>query len=217
MQLKITGDNSHTLYVPELDEHYHSVHGAVQESEHIFIKNGLAKCRKKTLNILEVGFGTGLNAFLTYCYAQKENLNINYTGIEKYPVPSDVILELNYAEQTHYSSDVFLKLHKTAWEIPTALSDNFTLLKLQVDLLNFTSSDKFDLIYFDAFAPEKQSHLWTETVFQNLYNVLNINGMLVTYSAKGTVKQALRSAGFTVKRLAGPPGKRHILNTLKSS
>jgi tRNA U34 5-methylaminomethyl-2-thiouridine-forming methyltransferase MnmC len=211
---KITADNSPTLYVPELDEHYHSINGAVQESQHIFINAGLKQINKKKIKILEIGFGTGLNALLTFSETQKNKQPIiRYTGIEKYPVPLDIIEVL--LKENIPRKDIFKQIHKTPWENETAVSDFFSLKKIKVDLKTFMPEDSYDLIYFDAFAPDKQPELWTKNIFVKLFNATDKNGILVTYSAKGIVKQALRNAGYFVKRLPGPPGKRHMVEAIK--
>ena len=209
----ITSDKSPTIYVPELNEHYHSVNGAVQESEHIFINAGLKQIKKDTINILEVGFGTGLNAVLTYVEAEKNNKKIYYEAVEKYPLSIDIIENLlveNFPEK-----NLTLKMHKANWDKKVKISETFSLKKIKVDLKKYIPDNFFDLIYFDAFAPDKQPDLWTEEIFTKLFKVTNKNGILVTYSAKGIVKQALRNSGFTVKRLPGPAGKHHIVQAVK--
>ncbi len=209
----ITSDNSPTLYVPELDEHYHSINGAVQESQHVFINAGLKEITKSEINILEVGFGTGLNALLTFQEIQNTNKNIYYETIEKYPIKKDVIESLHKEEI--FNSEIFLKLHKVVWEEDVTISNNFVLKKLKIDLKEYFPKQTFDLIYFDAFAPDKQPKLWTKEIFSKLFEVTKNNGILVTYSAKGIVKQALRNAGYIVKRLPGPKGKRHMVIAIK--
>jgi len=211
--ITITADKSPTLYVPKLDEHYHSVNGALQESIHVFINAGLKQIKKESINILEIGFGTGLNVLLTINESQKNKQKIYYETLEKYPLSDDIIEELQKSELLN--SDIFKKIHSAEWEKEINISDNFILRKRQADLIDFMPDKKFDLIYFDAFAPDKQPELWTEEIFIKLYNETNENGILVTYSAKGTVKQALRSAGYLVKRLPGPAGKRHMVQAVK--
>lgn len=210
----ITADKSPTLYVPELNEHYHSINGAVQESMHIFINAGLKTITKREIKILEIGFGTGLNTLLTFQEIQNSNKNIYYETIEKYPINEDLINNLH--KTNIFNSSLFLNIHNAKWEKEVAISNNFTLHKKKVDLKLYIPNKTFDLIYFDAFAPEKQPKLWTEEIFSKLFNATNENGILVTYSAKGIVKQALRNAGYFVKRLKGPLGKRHIIFAKKS-
>ncbi len=215
MKLKkvLTADQSPTLYVSELDEHYHSVNGAVRESVHIFINAGLKQVEKDTVNILEIGFGTGLNAILSYTENLKLKKLIYYEALEKYPLSHKIIDSLQ--ENSVFSSEISKQIQQTIWEKPVKISDNFTLRKKQIDLLDYHPDKTFDLIYFDAFSPDKQPELWTEKIFKKLYAATNKNGIFVTYSAKGTVKQALRNAGYTVKRLPGPAGKRHIIKADK--
>ncbi len=208
----ITADNSPTLYVPELDEHYHSVNGAVQESFHIFINAGFKQINKSAINILEVGFGTGLNAFLTLTENETVKKNVYYETVEIFPLDIEIINRLEYKG---FNNDLFIKIHKTEWEKEINLNKSFILKKIKTDLINYVPVKKFDLIYFDAFAPEKQPELWTEMIFKNLYSATNNEGILVTYSAKGTVKQALRKVGYKVQRLKGPTGKRHMIKAIK--
>ncbi len=209
----ITADNSPTLYVPELDEHYHSVKGALQESMHVFINAGLKQVQKNQINILEVGFGTGLNAVLTVIMNVKLNKKIYYETIEKYPLSADIIEDL--LNNNFIEPELTKQIHHAPWDKDVKISENFTLKKIKTDLKTYIPEQTFDLIYFDAFAPDKQPQLWTEEIFQKLYHATYHNGILVTYSSKGTVKQALRAAGFIVKRLPGPKGKRHMVQAIK--
>jgi tRNA U34 5-methylaminomethyl-2-thiouridine-forming methyltransferase MnmC len=212
-----TEDGSHTLFIASLNEHYHSIHGAIQESEHVFIKSGFDlfdHC--KPLKILEVGFGTGLNTFLTWQHNQQKLRIIEYTSIEKYPLTQSEYMELNFAEQINpNAAKLFLQMHKCPWNEKSSLDAYFVLNKLEVDLLLFNPESTFDLIYFDAFAPDIQPDLWTEQVFQKLFKHMNPKGILCTYSAKGQVRRNLIAAGFKVKRLPGPPGKREMLQAEK--
>ena len=224
-ELVKTDDGSYTLFVPELNEHYHSTYGAVQESMHVFIHTGFANfIDKKDISILEVGFGTGLNALLTLREAGINKKSIHYTTIEKYPIKHEEVEALNY----HLALGDDLKfefelLHNAEWGTFTNISlnkenageANFSLKKLNIDLQNFVPDTSFDLIYFDAFSPNVQPELWSEAIFNTMYKCLNAGGMLVTYSAKGFVKRNLRAAGFLVKRLPGPPGKREMLRASK--
>lgn len=209
----VTEDGSSTIYLPELDETYHSKFGAVNEAKHVFIENGLAKLNKSDVCVLEIGFGTGLNAILTLLYSNDNDLKINYLSVEKYPLLKKDIEALNYPETIEGADKYFLKMHEVEWEKSFNLSDYFTLKKVNADILdeNTIFPYNIDLIYFDAFAPSKQKEMWDENLFKRLYGHLNKNGILVTYSAAGVVKQALRNAGFVVKRLPGPPGKHHML------
>ncbi len=215
--LKETMDGSHTLYQPELDEHYHSTKGALQESMHVFIKNGYGYFdTNKDLQILEVGFGTGLNALLTLSENRKTSRNVCYTGIEKYPLPPEIIVKLNYVKcfQGAYADELF-EMHNSIWGDWQEFPGSFFLKKLKVDLLNFQTTEQFNLIYFDAFAPDKQPELWSEEVFKQCYEILIDGGVLVTYSAKGLIKRRLKHIGFEVEILPGPPGKREMIRALK--
>ncbi len=208
-----TADKSPTLYLEEIDEHYHSINGALQESMHVFINAGLNQISKNNINILEIGLGTGLNVILTYNEIKNSNKNVFYKGIEKYPLKNEIIEQLQ--KETIFNSDTFLKIHNSNWEEEINISGNFILQKQKIDLINFQATKEYDLIYFDAFAPNKQPKLWTNKVFLKLYEATKKDGILVTYSAKGIVKEALRNAGFEVKRLKGPAGKRHMVRAVK--
>ncbi len=211
-----TKDGSNSLESAVFGEAYHSIHGAIQESEYVFIGHGLEYMayRKDIINVFEMGFGTGLNAWLTYLFAKENNVAINYYSIEQYPVALETAKELNYTNTTEEIID-FEKLHTTNWEIANMISSNFILTKEKIDLHNFDSSLKFDLIFYDAFAPNAQSDLWTCEIFAKMYRMLNNKGILVTYCAKGYVRRNLEQAGFTVERLDGPPGKREMLRAQK--
>ena len=218
--LQTTADGSHTLFVPGLNEHYHSTNGALQESELVFIYNGLhhlAACLKE-INVLEVGFGTGLNALLTVLEAKKQRRKINYVAVEPQPVDSEIIRKLNFASLIGgtEAQGYFKKLHEASWTYPAFLSDYFILSKIQAKLEDITLRDEqFHLIYFDAFGPDVQPELWTEEIFAKLFKCLKPGGILVTYSCKGTVKRALKAAGFTIEKLPGPVGKREVLRAVK--
>mgnify|MGYP001359734169 CR=1 FL=1 len=218
--LETTADGSHTLFVPGLNEHYHSVNGALQESESVFIQNGLYQVPAciKEINVLEVGFGTGLNALLTVLEAKKQRRKINYVAIEPEPLEKQVLGELNYTSILGgtESAGYFKKLHDAGWVYPSFLSDYFIISKIQARLEDITLLDsQFHLVYFDAFGPEVQPELWTREIFAQLYNCLKHEGTLVTYSCKGKVKRALTSAGFKIEKLPGPPGKREVLRAMK--
>lgn len=216
-QIVKTADGSDTIYLPELDETYHSIFGAVQEAQHIFIINGIALVKKEEVTVLEIGFGTGLNALLTAKYAIENQMKIEYICIEKFPLERELILQLNYASHANHNELLFHKIHDAEWEKPIQINPYFTITKIHDDILRpeIKIRGGIDIIYFDAFAPSKQSEIWDEKVFKLLFETLNINGLLVTYSSAGLVKRALRSAGFVVKRLTGPPGKHHILLATK--
>jgi tRNA U34 5-methylaminomethyl-2-thiouridine-forming methyltransferase MnmC len=212
-----TSDGSHTLYVPCLNEHYHSVHGAVQESEFIFIRNGLACCDADPVNIFEVGFGTGLNALLTAVQSMDSNRSIIYTSIEKYPVEPGIIRSLNYPEFVgNTRKHLFELIHMAPWDETTVISDKFTLRKIKGDITREQLKGNYDLIYFDAFGPDKQPEMWSPEMLNKIAAITKKNGLLVTYSAKGEVRRNLGENGFIVTLLPGPPGKRHIIKAVKS-
>lgn len=217
-EIEITADGSHTLFVPELNEHYHSVNGAVQESKHVFIDAGLHHCNKSEINVFEVGFGTGLNAFLTLMDAEISGKMIHYTGIEAYPLSIETANKLNYAQAySPHHQKLFSELHAAVWETPISITKSFELTKLEADLTAFdwTKLQDVDLIYFDAFAPDKQADLWTQDIFDNLYRVSCQGAVMTTYCAKGIVRRMMQQAGFLVERLPGPPGKREMLRAVK--
>jgi tRNA U34 5-methylaminomethyl-2-thiouridine-forming methyltransferase MnmC len=212
----LTKDGSHTIFIPELNENYHSVHGAEQESTHVFINAGLKLFTDiKKINILEIGFGTGLNALLTFYESKKHNAKIFYTSVEKYPITKEEADRLNYGIYNAEKEEIFTLLHKAKWNICIKISDNFYLKKINIDLKVFSPANKFNLIYFDAFAPDIQPDLWSIDIFKTLYNSLLKGGCLTTYSAKGQVRRNMQAAGFIVERLPGPPGKREMLRALK--
>lgn len=215
--IEITADGSHTLFLPELEEHYHSVNGAIQESKHVFIDAGLHHCEKDVIHIFEVGFGTGLNAFLSLMDSDNGR-KIFYTAIEAYPLPFSLIEQLNYAQK--YSREdqlLFYKLHEAEWGKEQEITSNFFLTKIETDLIQFNFSDvaSADLIYFDAFAPDKQSEMWSQPIFNNIYSITNEQGILVTYCAKGAVRRMMQQSGYKTERLPGPPGKREMLRATK--
>ena len=271
--LQLTKDHSHTLYVPALDETYHSRNGAIEEAMYVYIGRGLldfvalktdssyiidhslesaeneSAVRSQQsvveniaggfgftqppsidsfiipnptsnfhhpISILEIGFGTGLNAWLTALECVKNNIQCHYHSLETFPLSVDITDQLNYAQHaTDSEKELFNQLHAVEWNKTAAISPCFNLTKHHTSLQNFTPSLFFDIIYFDAFAPEKQPELWSEELFQKLYNCLNPNGIIVTYSSKGEVKRTWKKIGFEVERLPGPPFKRHMLRGKK--
>jgi len=215
-QIIITSDGSHTIYVPELDDHYHSFHGAIQESDHIFIKCGLNYCNADPVSIFEVGFGTGLNAFLTAVEASIQKRKIFYSAIEKYPLSGSVTNKLNYKDFFPFEyAYLFDLIHAVRWNHTENITDYFTINKIECDLAIYETIGRFDLIYFDAFGPDKQPEMWTDEVFEKMSGITVPGGILVTYSAKGGVKRSLESNGYNVTRLPGPPGKHHIIRAVK--
>lgn len=215
-QIITTEDGSHTLFVPELKEHYHSIHGAIGESDFIFINSGLRYSKADPVRIFEVGFGTGLNAFLTAIEASIQKKKIFYTAIEKYPLSGSVTDELNYKEffPIEYAY-LFDMIHEAQWNNMGNITEYFILNKTECDLAKYETRDRFDLIYFDAFSPDKQPEMWTDDVFERISELTVRDGILVTYSAKGSVRRSLKRAGFDVALLPGPPGKRQIIRAVK--
>ncbi len=218
-ELQITADGSHTLYVPEMNEHYHSVNGALREAQHIFIEAGLYAVKRDPLRLLEIGFGTGLNAFLTLKEVESLGIShIDYYTVELYPLSLDIIHELNYGSLIWPENEaLFEALHLAAWNEAVSITDHFTLHKLQGDSNTCPLPENIDLIYFDAFAPDKQPEMWSQEIYDRLSAHTVSDGVLVTYCAKGVVRRGLQSAGFDMTRLPGPPGKRHILRGIKKS
>lgn len=211
--LQRTADGSYTLYVPSLDEHYHSVNGAIQESLHVFIYAGLRQIQKKKIRILEIGFGTGLNAWLTLLETElAEGYEIEYYTVERFPLSQDIVRNLQYGESSgSRQKKLFTHLHEALWERPVKITDRFTLHKIEGDSLSCPLPEDIDLIFFDAFAPEKQPEMWEQSIFHKIYHVAAPGAILVTYCAKGEVRRRMQVAGFEMERLPGPPGKRHML------
>lgn len=218
-----TADGSSTIYLPDWNEHYHSRHGALQEAMHVFIKTGLhhllQKKEMERINILEIGFGTGLNALISYYEALKNKVVLDYTGVEAYPVSKEELMALDYAAlfEEKDASEVFNALHKCSWSQKTPISPFFELQKEQMFFRDIKAQNAFDLIFFDAFGPRVQPDLWTEEIFSGMYRSLREEGVLVTYSAKGSVRRAMQAVGFLVERLPGPPGKREMLRATRKS
>ncbi|MBC8768008.1 tRNA (5-methylaminomethyl-2-thiouridine)(34)-methyltransferase MnmD [Arenibacter sp. BSSL-BM3] len=214
-----TADGSKTIQIEEWNEQYHSIHGAVQEAYHVFIKNGLSMFRDRPLSILEIGFGTGLNALITLVESEKQGLEVTYTGVEAYPVLPEELEQLGYsgALDAKDFEQYFFKMHQTSWGTLHQITTSFSLIKQQLDFKEISDVNLFDLIYFDAFGARVQPELWTEDVFAIMYKALKKDGVLVTYSAKGSVRRAMQAVGFVVERLPGPPGKREMLRALKIS
>lgn len=209
-----TQDGSTTIHLPEWNESYHSKHGAIQEAYHVFIKNGLSLFEGQPISILEIGFGTGLNAFITYLEAK--NQSVDYVGVEAYPVALEEALQMNYAKEIDSTeSPVFELLHQTEWEEKQTISENFALTKRKQFFQYINDSKAYDLIYFDAFGFRVQPELWSEAIFEAMYKALKTNGVLVTYACRTSIKNAMLSAGFSVEKLPGAPGKREMLRATK--
>ncbi len=209
-------DGSHTIYDEEIDEHYHSVFGAYTESQHIFIENGLNFSKLNPVKILEIGFGTGLNAFLALMESYKNNRYIIYDSIELFPLEMNIAKKLNYAKHLAPSfSSHFIELHSCEWNKQNQITKSFLFNKILGNVLEINFSDNYDVVFFDAFSPEKQPEMWDKKLFEKIYNVMNTGGVFTTYCAKGIVKRTLKETGFKVELLPGPPGKRHIIRALK--
>jgi tRNA U34 5-methylaminomethyl-2-thiouridine-forming methyltransferase MnmC len=213
----LTGDGSHSISVPELNVTYHSIHGAIQESLHVFIQAGLIDSRMFDYvgvhHVLEIGFGTGLNALLTLIEADKHKNRIYYTALELYPLNESETKQLNYCEQLDLPQykTLFEKMHECNWEEMREITEYFRLTKIKCNLLEYTTENSFYIIYFDAFAPNAQPELWTRKVFDKMYSLLQPGGILVTYCSKGDVRRNMIAAGFEVEKLPGPKGKREML------
>ena len=212
-----TLDGSTTIHLQEWNESYHSKHGAIQEAQHVFIKNGLSLFREGPVSILEIGFGTGLNAFITFLEAPKLKLSIDYVGVEAYPVAPEELVLMNYVAELNAEDrkDVFQNMHVSNWEEKHVLSADFSLTKRKQFFEEIDDAEKFDLIYFDAFGYRVQPELWSTEIFRKMYTALKPNGILVTYAARGVVKRSMIEVGFTVEKLAGPPGKREMFRARK--
>lgn len=219
LQIKYTGDGSVTLFIPEINEQYHSMNGAITESNHVFIANGFHFHPSKKPVVFEVGFGTGLNCLLTAHQAEIQKRPSFYIAIEKFELSSDIIHQLNYDNFIpENGKQLFERIHSCRWDVPDEISPWFTLLKLKADFTEeeWTLPRKCDIVYFDAFGPDKQPEMWSEEIFLKLYGEISDNGVLVTYSAKGEVRRRLLSAGFSVYKLPGPPGKKEMLRAIKT-
>lgn len=225
----LTEDGSATIHLEEWNESYHSKHGAVQEAYHVFIRNGLDYFKENSeLSILEIGFGTGLNALISFLEISETHQKINYTGIEKYPVLEEEFRVLNYPKALKQFNpdlkfseteilEIYNSLMNARWEEFQSIHPNFQLKKAQADFLEFDyPKETFDLIYFDAFGARVQPELWTEELFEKLFQSIKSGGMLTTYSSKGSVRRALISVGFRVEKRPGPPGKREMLVAFKN-
>lgn len=219
-EIIITKDGSHSLLNTELNETYHSIHGALQESVHVFIKSGfdfaLENVSNTSLSILEIGFGTGLNALLTLQRARQAQTQVRYTSLEAFPLPETIWSELNYPASLGLTGH-FNQLHRATWDIESAVLPNFSLLKQHKTVQEAELTQRYDLIYFDAFAPNKQPEMWTWNVLEKVVKTLNHKGVFVTYCAKGQLKRDLKSLGLKVETLPGPPGKKEMVRGVNNS
>lgn len=216
-----TADGSWTIQLPDWNEQYHSKHGAIAEARHVFIQNGLSHLHQTIkpgpVSILEIGFGTGLNALLSLQFAQEHSLKIDYTGMEAFPVAETEWKAVNYANAVGMSDNEFEALHTSPWEQAVLVSSNFSLTKKQQKFDLLSAVEAFDLVYYDAFGPRVQPELWQDDILQKTYDALKPGGIWVSYCAKGDVRRSLQTLGFEVERLQGPPGKRHMLRGCKVS
>jgi tRNA U34 5-methylaminomethyl-2-thiouridine-forming methyltransferase MnmC len=212
-----TGDGSKTIQIKDWQEQYHSKHGAIQEAYHVFIDSGLNLFKNQELSILEIGLGTGLNAFITLIEAEKRDLTINYTGVEAYPVSTEELSQLNYLEELNAVSrkNEFNLIHNATWEEQIEISAGFKIQKEKKFFKDIDVANSIDLIYFDAFGARVQPELWTVEIFSIMFKALKSGGYLVTYAAKGSVRRAMLEVGFLVEKLPGPPGKREMLRARK--
>ena len=213
-----TADGSKTLFVPEMNEQYHSVNGALTESDYVFLKQGYLHHPSPSPVVFEVGFGTGLNALVTALKAEEQKRSTTFISIEKYPISTAEIENLDYGKIiSDKAVDLFQKLHAADWNKEVKISEYFTLHKVEADLtkLAIKNLGPFDVIYFDAFAPDKQPQLWQAEIFDRIFEASKIGAIFVTYSAKGSIRRQLISSGFSIERLSGPPGKRQMLRGVR--
>lgn len=219
-EIKTTEDGSKTLFINELNEGYHSHHGALQEAEHVFIKNGINNINNFEINILELGFGTGLNTLVTINnhLNNDKNHKINYFTIEKYPVTSDEIAELSYVKHFNFenSEEIYQKIHSASWNETHQILPNFSLTKFECDFFNLENLElpPIDLVYYDCFGARVQPDLWEMPLFEMVKNKMRVGGLLTTYSSKGSVRRILKELNFDVKKIEGPKGKREMINAV---
>lgn len=209
-EIVVTKDGSSSIYLPDWEESYHSKHGAIQEAKHVFIKNGLELVRGNRISILEIGFGTGLNCLITALESIKTSCSIDYIGIEAFPVEKSELTKLNYKSELNDNQGLFDMIHQSEWEKPSKISSNFNLTKVRSRFEEIEYCEMFDLIYFDAFGFRVQPELWNESIFNKMYQSLKPKGLLTTYAARGAITRAMKSSGFDVQKLPGPPGKREM-------
>ena len=212
-----TADGSTTIHLTDWNESYHSKNGAIQEAYHVFIKSGFSLFERRPISILEIGFGTGLNAFITYLEAKKENQTIDYVGVEAHPVILEEVLQMNYVTELQAENEItsFEKMHSFSWENKTMISPTFSLTKRKQFFEDIDDENAFDLIYFDAFGFRVQPELWSFEIFQKMYKAMKSEGILVTYACRSSIKNAMLEAGFTIEKLPGAPGKREMLRAKK--
>ena len=213
----ITDDGSHSMFSEKHGVSYHSKYGAIQETEHVFINSALRfKLPSSSLSILDIGFGSGLNAYMSYLEAEKLNLPIQYVAIEAFPISLEQAKQLNFSEELELDPADFLKLHQVEWDIQNRISDKFVFEKKLMRFEEIEFHNQFDIIFFDAFAPTAQPELWEENILQKMFNALLPKGVLTTYCAKGVVKRTFKKVGFEVQSIPGPPGKREMIRAIKN-
>ena len=211
-----TNDGSTSIYLPELNETYHSKFGAIQEANHVFLKNGLSLFEGKPISILEIGFGTGLNTLITFNKALESNQKIHYVGVEAYPVTIEEASKMNYAAEINPELEtIYKKIHESSWETTINLNENFTFQKRNQLFQDIVDIEVFDLIYFDAFGFEVQPELWSQSIFNSMFKALKNDGILVTYACRSVIKNNMIAAGFSIEKLPGAPGKREMLRAKK--
>lgn len=214
----ITADGSSSIYLEDLDEHYHSSHGAMQEAKHVFIHNGIDfLCDNDKIRVFEMGFGTGLNALLTALYAEENNVQISYTGLEAYPVQEELIGKLNYTDHlADNAKSIFKDIHGVEWNRFRPITSNFQLNKVDKKIEDYQGQKgEFDLVYFDAFGHRAQPEMWDRSIIEKISNLLKCGGVFVTYAARGQLRRDLISLDFKVEKLPGPPGKREMIRAIK--
>lgn len=216
LQLITTADGSHSLFHAQLDETYHSKYGAIQESNHVFIHHGLQywveKTNRNSVSIFEVGFGTGLNAWLTYQFARRAGVQVHYHTVEAFPLPREIWMQLNYAA---HDATTFSRLHEAQWDVDVEIDNTFTLRKHQGTLQEMALQGNADVIYFDAFAPGKQPDLWAFGMLEKVCRILTASGVFVTYCARGQLKRDLRTLTLVTETLPGPPGKKEMVRAIR--
>jgi tRNA U34 5-methylaminomethyl-2-thiouridine-forming methyltransferase MnmC len=214
---ELSSDGSHTLFSTEFDAHYHSTHGAIQESKHVFIEAGLKRCKQEELKVIEIGLGTGLNALLTLMETLSSSIKVDYHAYEAYPISTELAAELNYCSllEVEHLREAFLKMHVDPSMKKVAIAEDFHLSRYTTSFLEADFPPEVDLVYFDAFGPGTQPELWEAPLFENLYAVMNPGGILTTYCSKGDVRRTMIAIGFQVEKIPGPPGKREMLVAIK--
>lgn len=216
-ELLTTQDGSHTIRIQPSGVTYHSIHGALTESQHVFLKHGLMDKPSdgRPIRVFEMGFGTGLNALLAMMYAESNHTSIEYISIEQYPVPPDIYTQLNYTELLETKQDTFLTLHTSSWNEKVQIAPHFNLHKINAAIEEFNHDGPYDLVFFDAFGPGEHPIAWQEKVLKPIADSMSPSGILTTFCAQGAFKRTLRSLGLVVEALPGPPGKREMTRARK--